>query len=115
MFPPGRQMQSLRGVFSTQPDMANGVDFEDWCIDSSDISRIISCCPQLQRLDLTLSVNPDADVSALLQLPASCTSLSVGGAVFNDDAPATIAQLTQLQRLMWFTSPGLTDVGLQQL
>jgi hypothetical protein len=66
MFPPGRQMPSLQALYlSTEPCGVNGPDYEDWCTDSSDILRISSCCPQLQRLGLLLSVDPEADLSVL--------------------------------------------------
>lgn len=65
--------------------------------------------------DIRNTVQPGADLSALLQLPDSCTSLVVGGAAFSDAAAVTVAQLTQLKDLRWCYSEQLTDTGLEQL
>lgn len=62
-----------------------------------------------------LSCCSGADLSGLLQLPQSCTTLSVGGAVFDDKAMSVIMQLTQLEVLCVHDSPGFTDAGLEQL
>lgn len=89
--------------------------FGPWCLDSAGLTRISSCCPGLRQLNITRTVHPDADLSGLLQLPSSCTSLSVGGAAFTEAATATLVQLTQLRDLSWRYTRGLTVTGLEQL
>jgi hypothetical protein len=116
MFPPGSKMQSLQQL-TTDTVCAddNRSDDDAWCIHSADIGRIAQACPGSQSLHIANSVEPGADLSPLLQLPGSCTALSVGGAAFTDAAAYMLAQLTQLQRLSWHFSPELTDAGLEQL
>lgn len=74
----------------------------------------MQACPNLVSLNVQSTVKP-GDISPLLQLPTSCVSLSVGGRAFYDAAAAVVAQLTQLTKLKWLSSPGLTDAGLEQL
>lgn len=114
MFPPNRQMQSLRHL-EISTSGSGQVDPVEWCLTSADVSRIINCCPQLWYLDISSSVEPDADLLVLLQLPESCTSLLVGGAAFTDAVAPVVAQMTQLKFVAWSWSPGLTDAGLEQL
>lgn len=61
---------------------------------------MVSSCPNLQELilcDTSLMTSGGAvvcegsDASPLLQLPESCTSLSIGGAAFSDAAAAVVA------------------------
>lgn len=81
-----------------------------------DLRSLISACPGLCELDLRGFVASDADLSPLLQLPATCCSLKVGGHAFEDShAAGLIGQLTQLTRLVWTNSPGLTEAGLLSL
>jgi hypothetical protein len=111
MFPAHHQQLQLRWLsISTELSYTN-----EWCIDSAALSSIISCCPALQHLDVTCTVQPGSDPSVLLRLPDSCTSLLVGGAAFSDAAAATVAQLTKLKHLSWQDSRQLTDTGLHQL
>lgn len=118
LFPMHRRQPQLRHLqvrilywFSTR----NRTDIASGCIDSADLASIVSCCPALQHLDIACTVQPGADLSVLLQLPDSCTSLAVGDAAFSDAAAATVAQLTQLKHLSWCCSQQLTDTGLEQL
>lgn len=76
---------------------------------------MISACPGLCHLDLRGFVAEDADVSPLLQLLATCHSLEVAGFPFDGKAAGVIGQLTQLRRLVWTHSLGLTDAGLLSL
>jgi hypothetical protein len=114
MFPSQRQQRLLRHL-ELRILYWHGFIDSAWRIDSTDLASIASCCPGLQHLDVTGTVQPGADVSVLLQLPDSCTSLAVGGAAFSDAAAATVVQLTQLKHLSWQHSKQLTDTGLQQL
>lgn len=84
-------------------------------MDSQHLARIISCCPNLQDLDIRAVLSEESDFSVLLQLPQSCTHLEIGGWGLTDAAAPVVAQLTQLQHLVWSCSPGLTDSGLVQL
>jgi hypothetical protein len=111
MFPAGRQMQSLQHL---SINTVAGMDFE-WCLTKADLRRISQCCPQLQWLDICGSVQPSANLSVLLQLPASCTLLLVGGAAFDDAAVPMVLLLTQLKHLSWSWSDGFADAGLEQL
>lgn len=74
----------------------------------------MQACPNPVSLNIQSTVKP-GDISPLLQLPTSCVSLSVGGRAFDDTAAAVVAQPTHLTELKWFSSPGLTDAGLEQL
>ena len=56
-----------------------------------------------------------ADVSGLLQLPDSCTSLLLGGSAFGDAAASVLAQLRQLEYLCVHNASGFSDAGLLQL
>lgn len=107
MFPAGRQAPQLQQLV-IKPSR------DGCCLDSAGLAAIICTCPGLQHLDIADAVQPSADVSALLQLPQSCTYLSVGGEAFGDAAVPMIAQLTQLKVLSW--SPRqLTAAGKEQL
>lgn len=118
MFPQGRTFLQLRDVsivMLVEPDNPFAADdAQQWCMDSTDLASFISCCPGLQDLDITGAIKPGADVSALLQLPTSCTSLNIGGAAFTDTAAPVLAQLTHLKYMSWCNSD-LTDTGLEQL
>lgn len=80
MFPTGRQLPLLQRLtispteIDTDPPGPN-----EWCIDSADIASICKGCPGLRFLDIFGTVRPGADLSELLQLPQSCTSLLMGG------------------------------------
>lgn len=118
MFPEHRQHPQLQGLEISAAACDNGCDYDalHWVLCNVDLECIGSCCPGLRRLDITSTVWPvDADLSGLLQLPSSCTSLSVGGAALTDSTAATLAQLTQLQDLSWKRSRQLTVTGLEQL
>jgi hypothetical protein len=56
-----------------------------------------------------------ADLSGLLELPQSLSSLCGGGAAFDDEAAAVLGRLTQLKDLCLSWAPGFTDAGLEQL
>jgi hypothetical protein len=112
MFPAGRPALQLRELSITPGGPG---PFDEWCIDTAGLRAIARSCPALQRLDIAEAVEPDTDLSALLQLPQSCTSLEVGGDTFDDEAAAVVAQLTQLRDLTWRDADTFTDRGLQQL
>lgn len=111
MFPAGKQLQHLRELALFSDD-----DLEDSrpFIATAELKGLACACPALSRLCLAHAVEP-GDMSGFLQLPASCQGLSVSGAAFNDQAAATICQLTQLTSLGWTFSPDLTEAGLDQL
>jgi Leucine-rich repeat (LRR) protein len=114
MFSPARQLQALQRLpMSTNECQNSGPN--DWCIDSAGLLSIMSSCPRLLHMDITGSVQPGADLSPLLQLPQSCTSLYMGGAAFSDTSMHVLLQLQQLKELTWECSPKLTDLGLEQL
>lgn len=116
MFAAGRQYPHLKNVLVTMPlDQYELVQPAHWCLDSADLASMFSCCPAIEDLNIVGVVQPDTDLSVLRQLPESCWMLLVGGAGFTDAAASVLAQLTQLQDLGWCNSPGLTDVGLEQL
>jgi hypothetical protein len=114
MFPPGRRMQSLQKLV-IETGLCHLEALEDWCLDGPDLASIIQACPNLQCLCVKHSVKPGVDLSPLLQLPQCCERLMVAGAAFTDAAAPLIAQLTQLEYLVWAHSPGLTDAGLERL
>lgn len=111
MFPAGRPSPQLwELVINPQhSDLPDG-----WFLDSAELGALISACPGLQGLNISRAVKPGAELSALLQLPSSCTQLSVGGEAFGDAAVPMIAKLTQLKTLSWCRK-NLTAAGAQQL
>lgn len=113
MFGAGRQMPQLRACDLLV--LGSWADVGRCCIDSADLELIDRCCPALRCLGINGTVQPGADLSGLLQLPDSCTALSVGGAAFTDAAVPTLVQLTQLKELTWGYFPQLTGTGLAQL
>jgi hypothetical protein len=118
MFPPGRQMQSLQKLeIMTLTGNTDDTDDDEpqWCVDSADVLNIISACPQLQSLGIANNLQPDADLSVLLQLAESCTSLYFGGAALKDATVPVLVQLTQLKDLALVFVPEFTDAGLEQL
>jgi hypothetical protein len=115
MFPAQQEQQEQRQLRCLEISTEE-VHTDEWCIDSADLASIANGCPGLEVLDISDGiVKPDADLSALLQLPDSCDRLHVAGAAFSDAAAGILAQLTQLDVLTWHTAPTFTDVGLQQL
>ena len=98
---PGSLFPTYGGEIINDPSWLTG---EELC-------GVISCCPALKELDLVNALRDPP--THLLQLPASCTALRVGGVAFDDAAAAVVSQLSQLVRLSWSYSP-LTDVGLEQ-
>jgi hypothetical protein len=80
-----------------------------------DLRRIVKACPVFESLQLRDSVQLGADLSPLLRLPESFTSLQGAGPALTDAAVPVVAQLTQLRHLSWEFSEGLTDTGLEQL
>lgn len=112
MFFAGRQLPHLK-----QLTVEVGMDdsHSTWCLRGQDLRKLATCCTALEQLVLNEVVRGAADVSGLVKLPASCTSLMVSGRAFKDAAVPALRQLTQLQAL-WFHFPAeLSDVGLQQL
>lgn len=112
IFPAGRQLPCLQHLDLSSLD---NEEEQEFCLNGEDLARIVACCPSLQHLNITNALEPGADVSMLLQLPASCTSLDIGGAAFTDAAAPVLAQLTQLRELAWTDSPGVSDQGIKQL
>lgn len=113
MFPAGRVFGGLRRL-SLYHACLNG--HEPGYVDIDDLARMFYSCPKLDTLDICGVVFPDVDdLSVLLQLPASCSSLCIGGSVFADDSVGLLTQLTQLTSLSWEFSPHLTDCGLEAL
>jgi hypothetical protein len=116
MFPAGKQFPHLQmlSVSCCDFDTGNSVGR----VTTAELRSMISACPALCCLEIVCALTQDADVSILLQLPATCSSLKVGGEPFGDSAVGVVAQLTQLTqltRLQWDFAPGLTDAGLQLL
>lgn len=110
MFPSGKQLPQLQQLLIA---CYNEDDDSVGPVTTAELRGIISACPALCGLDIGCVLTEDVDVSVLLQLPATCRSLKVGGKPFGDNAAGVIAQLTQLTRLEWIYAPGLT--GLQPL
>jgi hypothetical protein len=114
IFASGRQLPSLQHLTIETLHIDSFIGTV--CLDGADIGRISSCCPRLQRLQITNSFAVrKGGLSALVQLPGTCTSLSVGGAALCNHAAHVLVQLTQLRALHWTRSPDLTDVGLECL
>jgi hypothetical protein len=113
IFPADRQLPQLSCVdFSTKNDW----ELEDFCIATEALAALASCCPNLEQLKIIGVWGSDVDAATLLQLPASCIELEVGGPRFTDAAAAVVAQLTHLKKLtLCNTAAGLTDVGLLEL
>jgi hypothetical protein len=115
MFGAGKQLPLLRQLAIANHDDSsyfNGWPHDQWTIDGQDLHVIASACPALQLLDIALNVKPDAELDSLLQLPQSCTSVTVGGAAFDYYAAGVVTRLTQLRDLSWSKSPGFTGVSM---
>jgi hypothetical protein len=113
MFPKGRvlphlTMLSLEGK-SLDPEINT-----HWFVTAHQLTAAFAACPALRSLHICSTLKP-GDLTPLLQLPQSVTTLCVGGVAFDDAAATVVAQLTHLGSLGWDVSLGLTDVGLQQL
>jgi hypothetical protein len=115
MLPAGRQLPQLQQLVLRWEHHYDWSEGRGGSISTADLCSMISACPGLCSLDLRGVVAGDADVSPLLQLPATCRSLKVGGHPFGDRAAGVIGQLTQLTHLEWSCAPGLTDAGLLSL
>jgi hypothetical protein len=115
MFPADRELPQLQHLVLRWTDRCRWFYGDAGSITTADLRSMVSACPGLCCLDLGEVVAQDADVSPLLQLPATCCSLKVAGHPFNDSAAGVIGQLTQLTQLVWTDSPGLTDAGLLSL
>lgn len=117
MFPHGRRLQ-LRQLLLLPSRGAHGppppYDDSSACMTGAELRRVASSCSELQQLSIAGAVYP-GDMSGLLQLPASCTELCIGGRAMSNAVVPVVRQLTQLHELQWFDSPGLTDVGVEQL
>ena len=73
----------------------------DWCLESEDLAHLAIACPALQKLELTLVVQPSAAFAGLLHLSGSLHSLIVGGVAFGEAVGVIVGRLTQLQSLEW--------------
>jgi hypothetical protein len=83
---------------------------------AQELKALACACPSLAELNIHDAMQQtDEGVTPLLHLSTSVTSLSVGGAAFDNEAAAIVGQLTQLRELQWRVSPDLTDSGLQHL
>jgi hypothetical protein len=116
MFPAGRQLPLRELVLlpSYGHGVSDNVDAESSCVTGAELSSMVRACPELQQLVITGAVHP-GDMSGLLQLPPSCTEMCIGGPAMSDAEVPVVRQLTQLIVLRWWDSPGLTDVGVEQL
>ena len=92
------------------------VNAESCCMTSTDLLCLVSSCPELHQLDITGAVQPgDMAMTGLIALPLSCTNLCIGGPAVSDAEVRVVRQLTQLRVLRIWDSPGMTDVGAEQL
>lgn len=129
MFPAGRQLPHLKWLHLSGPrehedeEDAYGYDSDDdddappspHSISGQDLARIVSSCPSLDSLCIANDiVEPGADLSPL-KLASGLRLLSIGGDAFTDATAPLIAQLTQLTRLQWSHTPGLTQQGVGHL
>jgi hypothetical protein len=125
MFPAGRQLPQLQQlVLSGAESDCEEALLSIGCFTTANLHSIVSACPALRRLDISGVLAIGSDVSALLQLPSTCASLTLGGISLSphsvsEKAAGVVAQLTQLTFLEWRKCPGkypgLTDAALQLL
>lgn len=121
IFPKGQRMLQLHVLniaCENGDDHEVDVTGDGWCLDASDLERIVASCPLLRCFGCLRVVDPKASLDALLKLSFCLSRLFVGGMAFGDAAAATIAQLRKLRSLeylSWEHSPCLSDVGLRQL
>ena len=78
--------------------------------DSTDISRLVGCCPALQHL--TVRLQPDVQLAALSQL-AALTALGIRKATKSSIMP--LSGLSALKRLTIIVSPTCTPAALLPL
>jgi hypothetical protein len=111
MFAPGKKLLQLKHVDISVRESA----YINFCIDADGLAGIVTCYPALERLDIAGVVAPGVDYSVLLQLPASCSKLDVGGPSLTDSAAGVLAQLTDLRDLSLFESSAISNQGLATL
>lgn len=109
VLPAGRQLPSLRRLAIVaqlfEEEYAGVMGGEDlrfvrFPMVGQDFGRISSSCSNLETLDIRGVVDSRTDMSALAQLPRSCTNLTIGGAAaFHKDVLPLLAKLTQLSSL----------------
>jgi hypothetical protein len=125
MFPAGKVLPQLQHLELCCGDRRYNWQDVPALMTPAELCSIIRACPAICSLDIENAMSPFAEDSAvasrqqledaLLQLPASCCTLSVGGEPFDDAVAAVIAQLSQLTSLYWRFADGLTDAGLERL
>jgi hypothetical protein len=81
---------------------------------AAELRNIMRACPGLRHLDIVGATGAGAS-QALLELPASCSSLMVGSLTPDDASAQVVATLTQLKQLFWHDAQDLTDTGFEQL
>lgn len=85
-------------------------------MDTQDLTAVTSACPNLRCLGVVNALQHETDLELLLQLPACCAELHVGGRAFEAPQGADVVrQLTRLTRLHWLCCPGLMDEALEEL
>jgi hypothetical protein len=123
LFAPGRMFPGMHELRLTDTK-SNLQAYEDivfdpeqvpYVFEAEDLSRLVTCCPNLKTLCVPGTVQPGADFAPLLQLHAF-THLGLRGAAVTDDTAASVLrQLTGLQHLDITCSQGVTDVSLLSL
>jgi hypothetical protein len=116
MFPGMRELQLTDTKWNTRPyERLHLLDRVPYMFEGEDISRLVTCCPNLKTLCVPGTVQPGADFSPLLQLNR-LAQLELKGAAVTDDTAASVSrQLTSLQHLDITYSDGVTDVSLLSL
>lgn len=71
MFSSGKRLPKLQVVGIEQGVYVEG----SWCITAPELRSMVNACPVLTSLNICNTLQPAGDISALLQLPASCSRL----------------------------------------
>jgi hypothetical protein len=117
MFPEGRQLPLLQTLRLEVERIKPDGFYSDWCVDASDISRLASALPALNRLSLCHVLKDTPEAGAVVELAQTMTGIKqlwVAGDAFDDRATGFVAQMTQLADMGWHESD-MTSVGLQKL
>jgi len=110
MFPEGKQLPHLHTLILESVFLGDDESF----MTAADLNRVFAACPALECFSITHALQPGEECG-LLNLPARCTHLSIGGMALADSSVSVVTQLTQLRSLFWQRSPRLADIGLEQL
>jgi hypothetical protein len=122
VFAAGLQLPQLKRLVLGLPEKELELPFDDFfrdtfgemrhCVGSSELRQIVNCCPALEQLWLAGALQPNADLSPLLQLTQLACSVTGGDAVDDRAVATVVAKFQGLRRLELYCCKGVTDRSL---